>query len=167
MAGAVGLVGCAPALDWREVQVEGPGLATMFPCRPVAQRRQIDLAGVGVTMTMQACEAADGTFAVSVADVKDPAVVGPVLRALKDASLGKLGRAAEPLSIADWRLAGETPQPAAGRWQSSAERPDGAPLSLDTAVFARGTWVVQATVIGRRLDPKVNTPFFEGLHFAP
>ncbi|WP_374568418.1 hypothetical protein [Ideonella sp.] len=167
LAGVALVLGCAPALDWREARIDGAGLAAMFPCRPVAQSRQIDLAGVAVTMTMHACEAADGTFAVSVADVKDPAAVGPVLSALKQASLAKLGRPVEPVAVADWRLAGATPQPAAGRWRLSSQRPDGAPLSVDTAVFARGTWVVQATVIGRQPDPKVNSPFFEGLQFAP
>lgn len=167
LAGVAVLLGCAPALDWREVRVEGAGLAAMFPCRPVAQGRQIELAGVAVTMTMHACEAADGTFAVSVADVKDPAAVGPALSALKQASLAKLGRPVEPVAVAGWHLAGATPQPVAGRWQLSSRRPDGAPLSVDTAVFARGTWVVQATVIGRQPDPKVNSPFFEGLQFAP
>src|SRR5262245_60104525 len=46
---AVGLAfsvsACSPALDWRETRLQGPGLLALFPCRPVAQSRQIELAG--------------------------------------------------------------------------------------------------------------------------
>lgn len=164
---AVWLLACSPALDWRQAQIDGPGLAAMFPCRPVGQSRQIELAGAAVTMKMQACEAGGGTFAVSVADVKDPAAVGPALSALRDASLGKLASPTVTAPPTGWGLIGATPQQAAGRWQLNSQRPDGSPLSLDTAVFARGTWVIQATVIGTRADERASTPFFDGLRFAP
>lgn len=163
---AAWLAACSPALDWREAQIDGPGLAAMFPCRPVGQRRQIELAGVAVTMEMQACEASGATFAVSVVDMKDPAVVAPALSALRDATLGKLASPTVTAAPTGWSLTGATPQPAAGRWQLNSQRPDGSPLSLDTAVFARGTWVVQATVIDTKPDARASTPFFEGLHFA-
>ena len=163
---ATWLAACSPALDWREAQIDGASLVAMFPCRPVGQSRQIELAGAAVTMEMQACEASGGTFAVSVVDVKDPAAVGPALSALRDATLGKLASPTVTAAPTGWSLTGATPQPAAGRWQLISQRPDGSPLSLDTAVFARGTWVVQATVIGAGPNAQASTPFFEGLHFA-
>jgi len=166
MALPVALAACSPALDWREAPIERLGLVAMFPCRPVAQSRQIELAGAAVKMEMQACEANGATFAISIVDMKDPAAVGPALSALRDATLGKLASPTVTAAPTGWSLTGATPQPAAGRWQLNSQRQDGSPLSLDTAVFARGTWVVQATVIGAAPDARASTPFFEGLHFA-
>jgi hypothetical protein len=160
------LTACSPALDWREAQIEGPGLVAMFPCRPVGQSRQIELAGAAVKMEMQACETGGATFAVGTVDMKDPAAVGPALSALRDATLGKLASPTVTAAPTGWNLTGSTPQPAAGRWQVNSQRQDGSPLSLDTAVFARGTWVVQATVIGTGPDARASIPFFEGLRFA-
>lgn len=165
---AATLVACSPALDWREATVEGPGLAAMFPCRPIGQSREVPLAGATVHMRLLACETDGRTFAIGVADVKDPAAVAKAMTALRDASLGKLARPPEPASavVAGWAVDGATPQPAAGRWQVNTQRPDGAPLSLDTALLARGTWVIQATVIGGRTDPDASAPFFDGLRFV-
>lgn len=160
------LGGCAPALDWREVRLEGPGLVATFPCRPVGQTRQVALGGTAVSMTLQACESAGRTFAVAIADMGDPAAVDAGLRALRDASLAKSDNAAPP-TASDWAIDGMTPQPAAGRWQFSQRRPSGEALLLDTAVFARGTWVIQASVIGETAGRAASAPFFDGLHLAP
>ncbi|HJV71294.1 hypothetical protein [Ideonella sp.] len=160
------LGGCSPALDWREVRLAGPGLVAMFPCRPVGQTRQLTLAGTAVTMTLQACEAADRTFAVGLADMGDPAAVDAGLQALRDASLAKSGGTAQP-AVSEWSVEGMTPQPAAGRWQLSQPQPAGGAVHVDTAVFARGTWVVQATVIAKTAGAAANAPFFEGLRLTP
>jgi hypothetical protein len=164
------VAGCSPALDWRETRLKGPGLEATFPCRPVGQARQIELAGRLVTMQLDGCEAGGRTFAVGWADVGDPAAVGPALQALRQASAGKaVDRPARPRT--DWAAPhGATPQAAAGRWELRAAAPDGAVLAMDTAVFARGTWVVQASVIGPEPGPAAAAalaPFFEGLRFAP
>lgn len=165
----VALAACSPALDWRETPVEGPGLTAAFPCRPIGQRREVVLADVSVQMRLQACEVSGGTFAISVVDVGDPARIAGVMGALRQSTLGKMPAASQAAASAmvGWSVAGSTPQPGAGRWQSWGQRPDRSPLSLDTAVFSRGTWVVQATVISAKPDVEVSGPFFEGLRFAP
>ena len=38
------LVGCSPALDWREVRVEGRDAFVLLPCKPAAHARQVRLA---------------------------------------------------------------------------------------------------------------------------
>lgn len=167
---SIALAGCSPALDWRDARMEGPALQATFPCRPVAQTRQVELAGRPMAMQLHACEAAGHTFAVSGADVGDPSAVGPALRALHQASLSK---AAAPgaIPVADWPVPqGATPHAEAGRWQLRVVGPGGTGLTMDTAVFARGTWVLQASVIGP--EPATGgvaaqAPFFEGLRFAP
>lgn len=120
-------------------------------------------------MRLQACETAGSTFAVGVVDVAHPARIAGVIEALRESTLGKMPRASQVAAsaMAGWSVAGSTPQPGTGRWQSSALRPDGTPLRLDTAVFSRGTWVIQATLITQKLDPEVSEPFFDGMRFAP
>ena len=165
---AVASAACSPALDWRETTIDGPALTALFPCRPVGQSREVPLAGAPVPLRLLACEAGGSTFAVSVADVHDPAAVGPAMAALREGSLGKLAASPQSASsvVAGWSVAGATPQPAAGRWQASGQRPDGSPLSLETALFSRGTWVIQASLIGAKPDPATSGPFFDGLRFA-
>jgi hypothetical protein len=170
--GSVALVvalgaGCAPALDWREARIEGPGLLAMFPCRPVAQTREVALAGRQVSMRLHACEATGRTFAVMLADVADPAAVAPALLALRQASEAKTADAASHSKPVAWSAPpGATPQAVAGRLLLALPA-DGTPRSLQTALFARGTWVVQATAIGPRGGEELDAPFFDGLRFAP
>lgn len=159
---ALALAACAPALDWREVHIGQAGVHAMFPCRPVAQTRELPLGGRAVAMTLHACEAGGATFAVAVADVKDPGQVGAALAELRAASEAKRSDGAVAAPTAALVVDGATPQPAAGRWVFQGRRADGTAVPVDTAVFARGTWVVQATVIG-----SVNaSAFFEGLRFG-
>jgi hypothetical protein len=162
----VGLAGCAPSLNWREVAVPGPGLAALFPCRPVGLARAVPLAGRTVTLSLQSCEADGGTYAVASGDVGEPASVAAVLRALREATTRNLA-AGTDIRAEPWTLAGVTPQADAGRWRLGGKRPDGQPVRADTAVFSRGTWVVQATVIGPSLGEAMTQPFFEGLRFTP
>lgn len=163
------LVGCSPALDWRDTRLEGAGLQAMFPCRPVGQTRQIELAGQPVAMQLQSCEADGRTFAVALADLHDPATVGLALLALRGASEGKAG--STPAAVGEWPAPlGATPQAGAGRWQLRVTGPSGEAVFMDTAVFARGTWVVQASVIGPEHGPggaAREAPFFEGFRFSP
>ncbi len=158
---------CSPALDWRESRLEGPALLSLFPCRPVAQQRQLTLAGAPVTMTLQACEAGDRTFAVAAVDTGDAQAVDAALRALRDASLAKLAGPEPPPPAGAVSVTGMTPQPAAGRWQLRRRLPDGDAIHLDMAVFAHGTWVVQASVLGHQAGGEAAGTFFEGLRFAP
>ena len=44
------LAGCSPALDWRELTVEGSGASALFPCRPENRVRQVKLVGASVQM---------------------------------------------------------------------------------------------------------------------
>ena len=162
------LWGCSPALNWREVRLEEPGLVALFPCRPVAQTRAVNLAGLPLSMKLQACEADGGTYAVMVVQVSDPSSVNAVLESLRDTSLAKLDApAGASAARAGWQVAGMTPQPAAGRWTLLHARGEDKPVRMDTALFARGPWVIQASVIGPASAPEGSSaPFFEGLVFA-
>jgi hypothetical protein len=163
------LQACSPTLNWREVNLAGPGLVTLFPCRPVAQTRNLELAGLALAPSLHACESDGTTYAVMAMDVRDPAAVDSVLKALRDTSLAKLGSPqAAPAARAGWQVPGMTPQAASGWWALTYARAGEAPLRMGTALFAKGTWVVQASVIGPpAAHDRVSEPFFEGLRFAP
>ena len=78
MLAAAGLLAaCAPALDWRDVRLEGSGVLLLFPCKPDSQTRTLSLAGASVRLSLHACSAAGSTWALAVADLGDPARVGP------------------------------------------------------------------------------------------
>jgi hypothetical protein len=169
MMALLGLPACSPALNWREVRLNEPGLIAMFPCRPVAQSRGLTLAGRSLSPRLHGCESDGRTYAVLTVDVQDPAVVNAVMQALRDTSLAKLDASAgASASTAGWQVPGMTPQPAAGRWRLSRGAPGVASVEMETAVFARGTWVIQASVIGAPTEQDLaGEPFFEGLRFAP
>jgi hypothetical protein len=158
------LAGCAPALDWREVRVEGREAAVLLPCKPSAHARQVRLGEDSVKLTLQACQAAGMTWGLASADVADPTRVGAALQALREASAGNLGSptaAALPLKVA-----GATPQAASGRAAYAGRRPDGQPVQAQVAVFSHGTVVYQATVIGERLSAEAADTFFGSLRLG-
>jgi hypothetical protein len=163
-AGLAWLAACSPALDWREVRVEGREAAVLLPCKPAAHARQVRLGDDSVTLTLQACQAAGMTWGVASADVADPTRVGAALQALREASVGNLGApsaAALPLQVA-----GATPQDASGRAAYAGRRPDGQPVQAQVAVFSRGTVVYQATVLGERLSAEAADTFFGSLRLG-
>lgn len=158
-------VACTPALDWRDVRPPGSGVSTQFPCRPVVQEREVALAGAAVRLALHACAAGGSTWALAHADVADPARVAPALEALATASAGNVGAPAVPLQ--PFAVPGATPSASAGRVGATGRRPDGAPLVLHAVVFAHGTRVLQATVLGERPDAAAVETFFGALRVPP
>lgn len=158
---ALALAGCAPALDWRQVQPDDAGVQALYPCKPRSHERTVRLAGNEVRMRMYACQAQGLTFGITYADLPSPAQVGPALRELRDAAsthLPGVAHALPPLQVP-----GMTPQPDAAHLRLEARRPDGRPLVQEAAFFARGTRVYQANVVGERLPEEPAQTFFAGL----
>jgi hypothetical protein len=152
---------CAPALDWREVRPDGSGAVALFPCRPVSHVRVVTLAGEQVRLSLHACDAGGATWALAHADVADPARATVALDELRRAATANLGSASA--RQLPGHVAGETPNPSAGRFEVAGRVPDGAAVREQLAVFARGTRVFQATVLGARLDEQALEVFFSGL----
>lgn len=156
------LAACSPAQDWRQLQPADSGVVLQFPCKPVSHVRQVTLAGPPVALTLHACTAGDdATYALAVADVQDPARVGQALEALL-ASAGSniVAGVGRPLPLA---VRGATPNPATQRVALTGTRSDGEPVQAQVAVFTKGTRVMQATVLGRRLDADAADTFFGAL----
>jgi ABC-type transporter Mla maintaining outer membrane lipid asymmetry ATPase subunit MlaF len=85
------------------------------------------------------------------------------LVALRQAAAGNVG-AATGKSL-DLRVTGATPNPEAGRSVLDGRYPDGRTVRMQSAVFARGTVVYQATALGERLDASALDTFFTSLRF--
>ena len=159
------LCACAPALDWREVRAQEGPVRLRFPCKPHVQMRQVALAGTRAQMALQVCDAGDLAWALTSADVADPARVGTALRELRQAAEANVqarAGAVQPLQVP-----GATPQPDSVRVTLSGRRPEGQPVESQVAVFALGTRVYQATVLGTRVAPEAADNFFASLQVAP
>lgn len=155
------LVGCTPALDWREFEPEGSGIIVTFPCRPDRHARNVTVAGAATRMDMLVCAAGDATYALSFIDVSDPAGVGAALADLRAVAAANLGSAA--VSPGEVRIRGMTPNPTAARLALAGHRPDGSALQQHAVFFAKGLRVYQASVVGATLPGEAVDTFFSGL----
>lgn len=161
----IGLAGCSPSFDWREVRPQGSGAVVLFPCKPGSHARGVVLGAGHADMFMYACETAGTTFALSYVDVRDPAQLGPSLAAQRAALVDTLHASVE--TDVELVLPGMTPSPQARRLQLAGRLPSGGPAKVAAALFARGTHVFQATVVGPRLDTNAVDTFFAGVAFPP
>jgi hypothetical protein len=153
---------CTPALDWRDVQPAGSPVQVLMPCRPTSHARRIVLAGAPVEMTLFACEAGGDTYAVGWADLQDPVRVTAALEQLARSAQANV-RAAPDSFAAPARVDGMTPNASAIRLNLRGQLPDGRAVTEAVVVFAYGTSVVQATVVGPRPDPLAVEAFVESL----
>jgi hypothetical protein len=160
------LAACTPALNWREVRPEGSQVRAMFPCKPASHARRVSIAGEALEMSMLACSADETVYALSSADVKDPARVGAALDELGRAAQANLqsagGAASQPVAVT-----GMTPHPQSAQWRLSGHLPDGRAVQERVLLFSHGTRVYQATMLGARLDAEAQETFFGALRVGP
>lgn len=161
---ALSLTACSPTHDWRELRAADGALTLLLPCKPVSHARKVQLAGQTVTLTLQACRAGDATWALAVADLVDPAKVTPALDELRAAAAANLDAGAG--TVLALQVAGATPNPSTQRLALEGRLSDGTAVREQVAVFAKGTRVFQATVVGVRLTPEAVETFFSGLRFG-
>lgn len=136
-------------------------LTFSLPCRPDAAERELSLAGAMLTWEMRACNAGGLTFAVAWGDTGDPARVAPALAALASAGQARLrGQLDHDIAAL---VPGMTPQAGARQWRIRGQLPDGSAMVQESAVFAHGTRVFQATVQGVAPEPSQTKFFFEAL----
>lgn len=165
LGGLFALSACAPALDWRDVRPAGAGVQLQFPCKPNGQSRAIMLNGQRVKLALYACAAGGTTWGLALADVTQPAQVGPALAELVASAANNLGAAAG--KSLPWRVAGETPNDAAGVQRLEGKLPDGKKVQMQVLVFTRGTLVYQASVLGERVADDAVQTFFESVRLGP
>ncbi len=141
------LAGCSPSLNWRESHPKGLDVLVTFPCKPQQVSQSVKLGSASVSMSMTGCEAAGMTFALAHANVGSAERVAPALSQMhRDALANVAGRttASRLPAVAHGRsdVVGARDIDIAGRG------PDGKPLKEHVVMFAQGTQVYQATVLG-------------------
>lgn len=158
------LAACSPRLDWREVRIPDTALKALLPCRPASQARRLVLAGSEVEMSMLACTGDGVVFAVASAELAQPGLVGAAMAELHAAAARNLG--AEPQARVAFQVPGSTPNVQAGMASLTGMLGDGRRVEEKVAVFARGTRVYQATMLGPSVEVEASEAFFGGLRFA-
>jgi hypothetical protein len=159
----VGVAACSPTLDWRETAAEGSGVVAMFPCHPDRHARTVELAGSKLQMEMLVCPAGGTTYALSFADVADPARVGVALAELRATALANV-QAAQP-QLTPAQVSGMTPNAEALRVTAVGRLPDGAVVQQRAVFFAKGLRVYQGTMIGAKPALEASEIFFSGFKF--
>jgi hypothetical protein len=112
-------------------------------------------------MSLYACTADGATFAFSSAQIDDARAVGPALVELSASAARNIGvdiDEGEPAQVP-----GMTPHAEARRLLLTGRHPDGSVLVGHVTVFARGTRVYQAFVVGQRPDAEAVETFFSSL----
>lgn len=154
---AAGATGCSPALDWREFQPEGSGVLVTFPCKPDRHARSVTVGARTLQMEMLVCSAAGTTFALSFADLSDPADVTLALADLQTLAIANIGAAIR--RTAALQVPGMTPNAQALRLSIEGRRPDGAAVTEELAFFTRGLRIYQATLLGEQVPVEAADTF--------
>lgn len=166
LGATLSLMGCSPTLDWRDWRPIDSGMMLTLPCKPTPQARTVRLAGETVRLSLHACSAGGQTWALAYADMGDPRLLGRALAELRDSAAANVN-ASNTQPRAALVIPGVTPHPESGRWVLQGKLPDGTLISEELAVFARGTVVFQATVLGQTLPAEGVITFFESLRVLP
>lgn len=167
LAALLALGACSPTFNWREWPVAGTPLRALMPCKPESVSRPVPMLGTPVELHMQACETGGMRFALAWADVGRADQVPAALAAWRVASLQTLRvPAASPDDPGLAWSVGVKGAPQAQGVQARGTDPQGQPVVMQAAYFARGTQVFQAAVYGARLDEGAREAFFAGLSLA-
>ncbi len=137
-----------------------------LPCKPVPQTRTVQLAGQAVRLSLHACSAAGQTWGLAYGDIGDPAKIGLALSELRESAAANVA-ATSRIQLPALLVPGATPHAQSGRWALVGRLPDGLAIQEEVAVFARGTVVFQATVLGETLQAEAVATFFESLRAPP
>jgi hypothetical protein len=161
----IGVLGCSPALDWREMRPDGTELAVSMPCRPGKYQEERQVAGQRAQMRVFACRSNGALFAIGHIRLADATTAGAVLGALAEAARandrGTIGEAGPA------QVAGMTPLAEARHWRWVGIGRDAQPASAWVTVFAYGPNVYQATVVGTPAHEALAQHFRSALAVRP
>ena len=161
------LAGCAPSLNWREVPVGGEAIA-LFPCKVEHRQREAVPLGDGrYPMRQAACEADGMTFAVTsldsarVSDGSSGASASQIARWMAAATAANVGAVPQPSAPATSSAStgGDTPL----RFRLAGRRDDGQSVAVEVRILVSGSWVLQAAVVGDRLQEQAVETFLDSL----
>ncbi len=147
LLGCAALVGCSPALDWRDAHPAGVDLLLTFPCKPRQVTQQVLLGGRPASMRMTGCVADGMTFALASADVGSAQQVAPALATLRASVLANVHGTATALHPSAVPHATAGLADAVEMDVSGHVAPGARPVHEHVVLFARGSHVYQATAL--------------------
>lgn len=157
----VALMGCSPALNWRDVRFESGPLRALFPCKPDHGTRVVPLGAGEVSMTMLGCEADGVLFTLARVDAPDAAQAVSLMAHWRQATLASAH--AQKVQETSFVLKKADPQLAPVRIQADGKGPDGAALSVHVVWVKAGPALYQAAVYEAVGRASVASTYFEGL----
>ncbi|MEN9383955.1 MAG: hypothetical protein RL323_1098 [Pseudomonadota bacterium] len=176
------LWGCSPALNWREVRVDGAPLQALMPCKPERATREVPLLGLqapSLPLHMLSCEASGATYALAAALLPNgaPSIAEQAQQAWRLAAWASLKQpltpgATAPAGWAELPFAAPAPvglQRLSG-WQGPGLAHNGQPLQARILWAQQGPWLVQVAVYAPSGASGVNEAwaiFTDGLRPQP
>lgn len=164
------VLGCTPALNWREVALEGASAQALLPCKPDRATRSVPLGGRSTDLAVVGCNSAGMTFAVMTA--RAPAGTPPddILAGWQQATLVNMQADPATVTRSDFRPAGGPALAHAQRVQARGRRADGQPVAAQAVWSVRtapggGTELLHAVVYGDPPQPDAADAFFDGLRW--
>ncbi|KQP38129.1 hypothetical protein [Pseudorhodoferax sp. Leaf274] len=171
---AASLLACSPALNWRQVRIDGMAMRMLLPCKPDRAEREVAMGGRSMPLRMLGCDADGATFAVShvqvpAADPSNPSDSSALLEGWKSAVLAHVH--ASGVVEQAWAPAGAQPGAAAMRVQAQGRGADGAAVALQAVWFAvadpAGLHLVHAVVLAPQARAEAAETFFSSFAPAP
>jgi hypothetical protein len=169
---------CVPALNWRQVNLQGEALRAMFPCKPERHQRAqapggesapsaATNGGAALTLTLWNCEAEGMRFAVTV--LHGPGLTGAagvdLLQASARSQLAGASWQEQGRALKGWPGPGELGQWPLWRFRDAGEA--GAASMSGVALFAHeADTAVQVMVLTQQaagVNPEALETFLEGL----
>lgn len=162
----LGLAGCSPSLNWREVRMNGTSLVALMPCKPETVSRTIPFVGGKTrTLSMATCEAEGATYALTMADMADEGLVQAALVQWDKVTREhvRVGQVVEQAMMPP----GASPNPHSRMVVGKGRHPgNGQPMQVHMAYFSKGSQVFQAVLYApAALKPDVAETFLTGLKF--
>lgn len=156
------LTACNPTFNWRDVRPDGTQLALLMPCKPDKLQKTVPFAGQPTKLMQLSCDAADVTFAVTVADIQDASKVAVTLAQWQSATLANI-KAVPTTTSTPIKLTGSAS--GAVLVKATGQRANGQAVTSHAAYFAQGSQVFQAVMYADKISPDTAETFFSGLKF--
>lgn len=162
---AVALMGCTPALNWREIRLGDSGLQALMPCKPDAATRTVQLPlgsqVFAASLRMQGCEASDLQFTLAEMTLPDGVSEVDAQAAWRAASLAALKIQPTDVPVQVWHIQG-------GQAVSLSQRAEAATPThrAQWVWFVHAHRVYQAAVYGDAKASKLNEAaevYFSGI----
>ena len=153
--GCLLLSACSPPFNWREYHGDSAPYTVLMPDKPASLSRPVELAGLKLTLTMNAAEVRGISFAVGSLQVDEPGQAGIVMQAMRNGLLANIrSQPAKAQTLADGSLI------------AHGSTADGRPLKMAARFVSHGNWVYQVVAIGpeQALTQELSDSFLGSFH---